>query len=404
MGSTKIRLRGAVGAKNQNIGRDVIQLHGSGICRAKRAERLRAVALTTFPVTAAATRFRVVQFVERLRSHDIDLTLLPFLSEEAFAGLYNRRKAFLTAMRLLLALLRRLAQVPRILRADVLLVQREAMLFGPPIIEWLAVRAGVPFVLDLDDATWITLRSPVYGWLAGLLKFRGKTDWLIRHAHSVICGNETIATYVRAAGAHALVIPAIVDADVFKPRPQQREPRNGLPVAGWIGTHGTWDYFRTILPVLETVAESVPFRLRIIGSGQDHLHLRGIEVELMSWRGDREVQDFQMLDVGLYPLPDDIWAGAKSGLKAVEYLACGVPYVASPVGVVAEIGEPGVTHYLAATPEEWRVTLEHLLRDEDARVRMSAAGRRHMVEHYDIDEVACTLAGALRLAASRAKP
>jgi glycosyltransferase involved in cell wall biosynthesis len=362
------------------------------------------VALATFPVEAAATRFRVAQFIPALADANIEVTLLPFLTASDFGGLYDRERMLRTAFRLLLALFRRLAQLPRILAADVLFIQREAMLFGPPIIEWFAARvAHVPIVLDLDDPTWIPMTSPVYGRFATLVKFPAKTNWLTRRAQAVICGSEMVAARVRAVGVRAVVLPTIVDSAIFTPAAGRQPRRDDLPVVGWVGTHGTWCYLRSIFPVLEKVAESVPFRLRIVGSGQQTLTLRGIEVEMIPWRMDREVQDFQSLDVGLYPLPDDEWAQGKSGLKAIQYLACGVPYVASPVGVVREIGEAGVTHLAASTPEEWRAALERLLRDGDERRRMGAAGRRYMLEHYAIGDFARTIGEVLRDAASPAR-
>lgn len=360
---------------------------------------VRVVALATFPVEAAATRFRIAQFIEPLASANIAVTLLPFLTAADFEGLYDRKRAPLTALRLFLAFFRRLTQLPRILTAEVLFVQREAMLFGPPLIEWLATSvARIPMVLDLDDATWIPMVSPVYGRMATMLKWPSKAEWLIRRACIVICGNDTIAEHVLAAGRRTVVMPTIVDSRLFEPRKTTGE--NDRPIVGWIGSHGTWSYLAAILPALERVAESTPFRLRIIGSGQTKLSLRGIEVELLPWRMETEVADVQSFDIGLYPLPDDTWASAKSGLKAIQYLACGVPYVASPVGVVRQIGKAGVTHLHAISSEEWGMMLERLLRDREARGAMGVAGRRYMIEHYATADFAAKIAEVLHEASS----
>jgi glycosyltransferase involved in cell wall biosynthesis len=110
----------------------------------------------------------------------------------------------------------------------------------------------------------------------------------------------------------------------------------------------------------------------------------------------REAEDFASLDIGLYPLPNDLWATTKSGLKAIQYLTAGVPYAASPVGVVAEIGLSGITHFLAATSAEWEIALESLLRSPVLRSEMGAAGRRHAESHHTIEHAADALAGALR--------
>jgi hypothetical protein len=80
-----------------------------------------------------------------------------------------------------------------------------------------------------------------------------------------------------------------------------------------------------------------------------------------------------------------------------------VSYVASPVGVLRQIGVDGVTHLSASTPDEWRTALERLLRDGDERRRMGAAGRRYMLEHFVIRDFAQTIGEVLRDAASLAR-
>jgi glycosyltransferase involved in cell wall biosynthesis len=362
-------------------------------------ESLRVSALATFPVEAAATRFRIAHFVRPLSDHGIEVTIFPFLSASDFSTLYDRSRAVRTTFRLLLASVRRLFLLPRILRSDVLLVQREAMLFGPPWIEWFASRVmGIPLVLDLDDPTWIPTTSPVYGRLATWLKWPSKTDRLIRWAHTVICGNETIASHVRAAGTAAVVMQTIVDTDIFVPR-ADAAASNDLPVVGWIGTHSTWSFVESILPVLEDLAKTARFRVRVVGSGRANVGARDVDIELLPWQLDREVLDFQTLDVGIYPMPEDEWTIGKSGLKLVEYFACGVACVVSPVGVVREIGVPGVTHLEAATLDEWRRALERLLFNAAERRAMAAAARRYAVDHYSVAGFSARIAAVLREAA-----
>jgi glycosyltransferase involved in cell wall biosynthesis len=356
---------------------------------------LRVSALVTFPIQAAATRFRVTQFIPPLRGRGIDVTLFSFFTASEFGTLYDRSLAVRTAFNLLFAFIRRLFLLPRILRADVLFVQREAMLFGPPWIEWLAARVlRIPIVLDLDDPTWIPAISPVYGRLATLLKWPSKTDRLIRLSSAVICGNETIARYVRAAGTQAVVMLTIVDTNIFVPRTDDAAS-NEKPVIGWIGTHSTWSFVEPILPVIEELAGRAEFRFRVVGSGRDRIDARGVDVEVRPWQLDREIADFQTIDIGIYPLPEDEWTVGKSGLKLVEYLAAGVACVVSPVGVVREIGVPGVTHLEASTLEEWRSALERLLRNAAERRAMAEAGRRYAVEHYAVDDFAERIAAVI---------
>jgi glycosyltransferase involved in cell wall biosynthesis len=366
---------------------------------------LKVLALASYPIEAAATRYRLVQFVSPLSERGVTLEVHPFIDSRLFASLYRREALPRTAINLIGATARRFGDVWRARGADLLLVQREAMLFGPPLIEWLARRVGdCPMVLDLDDATYLPYVSPVYGRMASALKWFSKTDDLIRWAKVVTCGNRTIADYVESKGRPTAIIPTVVDTELFRPREDQRQGNSSssssVPVLGWAGTHSTYPYLETIFPVLQQLARTHRFRLKVVGSGRDEINLPGVEVENLKWELAREISDFQSFDIGLYPIVESEWAAGKSGFKAIQYMAVGIPYVVTPVGSCAEIGEAGVTHLSATTAAEWHTALERLLADAPLRQRMGDAGRRHTLQYYTVPIQADKLARVLREAVS----
>jgi glycosyltransferase involved in cell wall biosynthesis len=363
---------------------------------------MKVLALASYPVEAAATRYRVSQFVAPLAERGIELKVSPFLDSRLFRSLYRRGQLPRTALGLLRSALRRFGDVWAARGADVILVQREAMMFGPPLFEWLSTKAaGCPLVLDLDDATYVRYTSPTFGRLGAAVKWFGKTDDLIRWARVVTCGNLAIAEYVTDKGGRAVVIPTVVDTELFRPAPPAR-PRD-VPVVGWVGTHSTYPFLESVFPVLERLARTQRFRLKVVGAGGGRRGPEGVEVEYLDWELGREVADFQSLDIGLYPLttlgnaPNE-WLTGKSGFKAVQYMAVGVPFVMTPVGVCAEMGEPGATHLPATSPDEWHGALTRLLADADLRRRMGEAGRLHALRHYNVPAQAERLAAALRAA------
>src|ERR671929_5210 len=124
---------------------------------------MNVLALASYPVEAAATRYRVVQFEAPLAERGIRLEVRPFMNARLFREFYRPGGARRSAAGLAASTLRRFADVWGARRADVLLVQREAMMFGPPLFEWLSTAlAGCPLVLDLDDATYVPYTSPTY--------------------------------------------------------------------------------------------------------------------------------------------------------------------------------------------------------------------------------------------------
>ena len=361
---------------------------------------MRVLALASYPIEAAATRYRLSQFVEPLAQRNIQLTIHPFINSQLFARLYSKGSLVQKSTGLLWSALVRLRDLFTSARADVVLIQREAMIFGPPMIEWLITRMiKVPMVLDLDDATYLRYKSPTYGAMAGAIKWFSKTDSLINWARVVTCGNRSIAEYVTGKHARAMIVPTVVDTDLF--RPAERPIQQHRLVLGWIGTHSTFPYLESIFPVLAELAKRHDFQLKIVGSGKD-VRIPNVEVENLEWKLDREIADFQSIDIGLYPIDAALysgkWAFGKSGFKAIQYMAVGVPYVATPVGGSAEIGEADKTHFFASSADDWHDALEILISDANRRRTMGAAGRKHVVEHYTLSAQADKLAEALHLA------
>jgi glycosyltransferase involved in cell wall biosynthesis len=359
---------------------------------------MNVLALASFPIEAAATRYRLAQFVTPLAERGIALTIRPFIDSTLFGQLYSKDALLNNAFDLVKSAFLRFRDVLTASRADVVIIQREAMMFGPPVIEWLVTRVFQrPMVLDLDDATYVSYTSPTYGRLGKALKWFSKTDDLIRWASVVLCGNRAIAEYVSNKGAAARIIPTVVDTEVFCPAPKKKKS-NEL-VLGWVGTHSTFPYLESLFPVLQELASDHSFRLKVVGSGRRDVIVPGVEVENLEWKLDREVKDFQSLDVGLYPIVPRLyapeWEAGKSGFKAIQYMAVGIPYVASPVGGVREIGQMGKTHLYASSKEEWLNALSTLINESERRKLMGKAGRSEAIANYGLADQADKLTAAL---------
>jgi len=347
---------------------------------------MNVLGLCSYPVESASTRYRLLQFAGPLAERGIDLQVSPFLSSDSYKTLHQPGNILLKALAMTGPGLRRLSEVFRVRKYDLLFVQREAIFFGPAFFERLFQIAGnMPLVLDLDDATYVPYISPTYGRVGSAFKFFGKTDSLIRQARMVTCGNQIIADYVEEKGTPARVIPTVVNTDEFCPA----EKGNDIPVIGWIGSSSTFPFLEHLLPVLQELAKKHRFILKIVGAGRTKIEAGELAIENLPWSLEREVADFRSLDIGLYPLiPNEMvkmeWIVGKSGFKAIQYMAVGIPFVMSPAGVCAGMGQPNLTHFNAVSDEDWYNALDRLLSDEGLRQKMGAEGRSHSLRHYTI--------------------
>jgi glycosyltransferase involved in cell wall biosynthesis len=360
---------------------------------------MKILALSSYPIEAAATRYRLFQFVEPLAGRGITMAVSPFIDTALFNKIHTAGGIVSKGLAMAGPVIQRAAQTFSAGKYDLLFVQREAMFFGPAFFEWVYQAAGrIPMVLDLDDATYVSYVSPTYGKLGSFFKFFGKTDALIKRAALVTCGNSFIADHVTEIGTAARIVPTIVDTEKFRPATKEAK----IPVLGWIGTHSTFPFLRTIFPVLERLAKKHRFRLKIVGAGQGGtVPPAGVDTEYLPWDLEREIEDFQSLDIGLYPLRTSgaanmDWLMGKSGFKAIQYMAVGIPFVMSPVGVCAAIGEQNLTHFNAVTDDDWYNSLDILLSDPRLREKMGITGREHSLLHYTVGRQADILADAFR--------
>jgi len=351
--------------------------------------------LTSFPIEAACTRYRCTQYFDYLRQQGVECELRPFLSPDLFLTLYRPGGHVRKAIHLSLSALRRLRDIAAVNRFDVVFVQREAALFGPPFVEWFVTRIGKkPMVFDFDDAIFVPYISPTYGRLATLLKFPQKTAANIRLSRHVIAGNNYLADYAKQFNKNVTVIPTVVDASQWTPKYATRNSQHPLTI-GWIGSPTTTQYLKPLLAVLEELSHHHKFTLKIVGANET-FSLNGTPIQNERWQLEREIADFQSLDIGVYPITEDEWSIGKSGFKAIQYMAAGVPCVASPVGVNKEIIQDGVNGFLAATPQEWKEKLSLLIEDAALRQRLSRAGRHTVENWYSLQAQAPRLLEILR--------
>ena len=209
----------------------------------------------------------------------------------------------------------------------------------------------------------------------------------------VTVGNDYLADYARRAGAKLVeVIPTVIDLERY---PMRHEfPENEVLTIGWIGSPSTAKYVEQIAPALKTVCANGKARVMLIGSGK--VNLPGVPFEVIHWSEEDEVSQLQQLDVGIMPLPNNPWERGKCGIKLIQYMACGLPVIASPVGVNTEIVGDGKNGYLASSQSEWISALNQLRDNVEQRRIMGIHGRTKVENQYSLQVSGPRLAKILR--------
>jgi glycosyltransferase involved in cell wall biosynthesis len=353
---------------------------------------IRVLAMTPYPQgRVPGQRYRIEQWAPLMRDEGLEVIFSSFLSPAAMDVLYRSGHMRRKIGEMLRGYLKRFAEMLVAHAADVIFVYREVALLGPPVFERVLARR-VPLVLDFDDAIYLRDTSRPNAW-GRTLKAKGKTEAICRLASHVTVGNGFLAQFGRRHARAVTVVPSTIDTDLYDVRPRAENPR---PVVGWSGSATTLPYLASLTSALQRLSERQEFELRVIGG---ETQVEGVPVHCTPWRPYTEVEDLRDFDVGLMPLPDDEWSRGKCGLKALQYMALGIPPVVSPVGVNATIVRDGVNGFYARTEEEWVDRIALLLRDPSLRRALGQEARKTVETTYSARIQAPRMARVLREAA-----
>lgn len=326
--------------------------------------------------TSPGQRFRMEQWEPLLRKQGVEVNFESFEFPELNSMLYKRGHLPQKLRLVSQAFARRVKVLCTIHQYDAVYVFREAALLGPPAFERWIHRSGVPMIFDFDDAIFVRYVSPANGYLS-YLKFPAKTQTICGLAAHVMAGNSYLADYASKANTQVTIVPTTIDTDKYT---AESRPANEPLVIGWSGSYSTVQHLDTLRAALKRLAATQRFRLRVIGT--PNFVLDGVDVEAMPWRSDSEVEDLRAIDIGVMPLPDDQWSRGKCGLKALQYMALGIPTICSPVGVNSDIIHDGENGFIAGTEDAWVEKLTQLLESATLRERLGSAGRVTVEKNY----------------------
>lgn len=356
---------------------------------------MRVRAFLKYGRQAASSRQRLLQYLPYLSANGVEVEVLPLLGDDHLRSIAAGGGGVSPSM--LAPYLRRFRQLVRGGDHDLVWVHYELFPFLPGMFERLAGFSGRPIVCDYDDATFHTYDRHRSGAVRQMLG--NKLEPLLSRATACICGNDYLKAYAEQFCPNSVTIPTVVDTDTYVPRKCRG---NGPPVVGWIGSPSTWQNVEPLLPTLLPRLRRLGVVFRVIGAGPKAEGIEGIDA--VSWSENTEIASVQGLDIGIMPLLDEPFQRGKCGYKLIQYMACGIPVVAAPVGVNSQIVDNGVNGFLASSEAQWLEALDRLIADKELRVAMGAKGRERAVQEYSLAAQQPNLLRVLCQAAAEARP
>lgn len=321
-----------------------------------------------------AGRFRIGQYVPRLQSAGWEVSLRPRRPQRPWITPW-RHAVLASAHRRAATLLRRVNRLRDIRAAgsfDAVFLNRD-LLEGSFAYEERLFRRNPRVVFDFDDAIFSGGKE-------------GHIGRICERAAWVTAGNDHLAAFARRFTPRVSVVPTAIDVGLYSAGPSDAATAGRPLRVGWLGSG--LSIAETLHPHVGMLAElqrDLGFEFVIVSRPRPDPPRHGLRWSYVEWSPAEETRIAERFDIGIMPLVDEPFQRGKCGCKLLQYMAAGLPAVASPVGVNRELLGAGTRGLAASTPAEWRVALATLMGDAGLRARLGTAGRRFVAERFSVD-------------------
>jgi glycosyltransferase involved in cell wall biosynthesis len=344
--------------------------------------------LTKYGSLGGSSRYRFYQYLPYLRSQGFDVTIAPLLDNKYVANINQGKRNF---SNVLLSYCQRLGRLISDRNYDLFWIEKELF---PMIPAWLEkmLTARIPYVVDYDDAQFHMY--DYYGSKLTKKLLAHKIDRVMANAKLVVAGNPYISDRANKAGAKRVeIIPTVVDLERYSPKPAGSNEGKVFNI-GWVGSPGTSTYLKSIESAFQALTRRHNCTFTFIGAG--NLTLPQLDLTIKQWQESTEVQEIQGFDVGIMPLDNTPWEQGKCGIKLIQYMACAVPVIGTPIGVNQEIVQHGLNGFQANYADEWIDYLSTLAADPQLCREMGTKGREMVESKYCLQVTAPIVAELLR--------
>jgi glycosyltransferase involved in cell wall biosynthesis len=334
-----------------------------------------------------------LQYLPFLKELGLQVDVHSFYQESYLKYFYQ--KGYRNWSDMLASYLKRADLMKKLRNYDLIWIEKEIFPWLPALLEKYIHRVGIPYVVDYDDA--IFHKYDLHSNRIVRRVLGRKIDTVMACAELVIAGNRYLSKRARVvAGAkNVLMLPTVIDLSRYQMCNIKDNTRFTI---GWIGSPTTAVYLKPVLPLLRELRTQLGIRIVLVGASQDQFPYEPFE--FLSWSENSEVKSIQTFDVGIMPLPDTPWAKGKCGYKLIQYMACGVPVVASDIGANKDIIDHGQQGFLTTTLKDWYEAIKALYSSADLRKSMSHESRDRVEKRYHLGVTAPVLEKHLRRVAS----
>jgi glycosyltransferase involved in cell wall biosynthesis len=340
----------------------------------------RILILSPYPEgLAASQRLKYEQYFKSWMEADYDLTTSNFFNLNTWKILYKEGHYFKKLLGTTIGYIKRFKDLSRINKFDIVYIHLWATPIGLPLYEFLLKISGKKLIYDFDDALF---EKPDHFSLVNFIKGNFKAKYLIKNAHHLILSSPFLLSHCLKENkySNAKYIPCSLDTKRFHLKKPQWSKKINI---GWTGTFSSKAYLDSIKEVFYELDKIFKIKILLITNFDYSLH--GLDYEVIEWQESTEILDLHRIDIGVYPLIKSDWALGKGGLKALQYMAVGIPAISTDFGTVKDFVIDQENGLLVDSTEDWVNAIKKIIENPSLRNNIIINARNTVEKNYSVE-------------------
>lgn len=336
--------------------------------------------LPRYDESGASSRYRIYQYLPFFSQNGISVTISPLLDNQYIKNLNDNAKN--NKFSLIFYYLKRVFSLLGKEKYDIIFIEKEIFPFLPDLL-FIFKLFKIKYIVDFDDAIFHNYDGSFSINKIAYLLNKNKIAHIIREATYIICGSPYLTKYALQYNSKVLEIPTSIDLTKY----EQRRLQNDMPdfTIGWIGSNSTSKHFLLIKDAILQFCSKFNCKINLIGFDQTLKKEfdQGIPINFIPWKEFTEIEELCKFTVGVMPLPDEPFERGKCGFKLIQYMACGIPTISTPLEANLKI-DRGNGNLFAETQEDWYNSFVKIYQEREKYKMIGIKNIATVKEHYSI--------------------
>ncbi len=344
-------------------------------------EKKKILMLPKYCSSGPSSRYRFYQFKPLLENVGFIVKIQPLFNQSFLKSYYNSGVKNLLAG--LKGYISRFILLFSIRKYDLIIIEYELFPYLPPFFEIILRKSGVHYIVDYDDGIYLKYKNlyPVFN-----IFLKNKIETVIYNANFIFTGNRELFNYASKFNNRVQILTTTVSSKKYDSNNSEKITNDFI--VGWIGSPSTSKYLINLIDVFKNITKYESIKIHLIGFDKKFKKLFELKnINIIDWHEETEIQNIKQFNVGIMPLDNDQWSRCKSGFKIIQYMACKIPVIASPVGINGELVEHGANGFLATTLEDWLEAILTLYKNPEKAKGMGLNGYKKFCKYYSFESI-----------------